>query len=255
MSPQGQPLTGCCGFGYNIGAYLKRLRTVEYQQTFFNPPKAAALRRLRERSPQSFSYVVRAWQLITHEATSLGYRRLPQQVDEPGQYGHLQDSPGVAAAMERTLAAAELLEAPVILYETPASFTPTAAHRKALSRLFEQAPRQRRHVWDPRGLWDPVEVRAICRDLELTLCCDPFANVLANEAPTGVPEGELAYVKLRGLGGSSHYSESQYRWLAEALSGFPHAYCMFNTINMFQDATRFEGVLLAIREELDSSVE
>lgn len=252
MSPQDRPLTGCCGFGYNIGAYLKRLSTVEYQQTFFNPPKAAALRRLRDRSPAGFNYVIRAWQLITHEPTSPGYKRLQQPLDDPTQYGHLQQSPGVAAAMEQTLAAAELLDAAVILYETPASFTPTAANRRALSCFFEQVPRQRRHVWDPRGIWDSADVLSICQDLDLTPCCDPFANVLVNEAPATIPEGELAYVKLRGLGGSRHYSESQYLWLAEALEGFSRAYCIFNTVNMFKDATRFEGVLLSIQEGLDS---
>lgn len=252
MSPQGRPLTGCCGFGYNIGAYLKRLSTVEYQQSFFNPPKAAALKRLRERSPANFSYVIRAWQLITHEATSPGYKRLPKALDEPAQYGHLQESPGVAAAMEQTLTAAELLDAPVILYETPASFTPTAANRQALSRFFEQAPRHRRHVWDPQGIWDAADVLSVCQDLDLTPCCDPFANVLVNEVPASIPEGELAYVKLRGLGGSRHYSETQYLWLADALDGFSRAYCMFNTVNMFKDAMRFEGVLRSIEEGLDS---
>ena len=46
--PQARPLTGCCGFGYNIGSYLKRLPTVEYPETFFSPPKASALKRLRD---------------------------------------------------------------------------------------------------------------------------------------------------------------------------------------------------------------
>lgn len=244
------PLVGCSGFGNNIGNYLKRFSTVEYQQTFFNPPKPAALHRLRQRMPQGFDVVIRAWQLITHPVGTPGYRRLAQPPSgEPTQYGHFNATAGVTEALGQTMAVAEILEASAILFETPASFTPTAAHRKQMASFFERAERRRHLIWDPQGIWSSQEALAVCQDLGLTLCSDPLANTLIGESAV-LPDGELVYIKLRGLGaGPRHYGETQLIWLASALLEQEQAFCFFNTVNMFQDATRLMGTLQVLREE------
>jgi uncharacterized protein YecE (DUF72 family) len=245
-SEQG-PLIGCCGFGSDIGNYLRRFNAVEYQQSFFSPPRQAVLGRLRERVPRGFAFIVRAWQLVTHEASSPGYRRLQHPLrDDPAQYGHFRASEGVREALGRTMEVARQLEAPAILFETPASFSPTAENRRRMSRFFEDVPRDRgedepmRLIWEPRGIWSDEEIRALCHDLDLLPCSDPFA---AQDEPPSLPDGAAVYIKLRGLGTTQHYSDAQLEWLVERLGASPGACCVFGTVNMFQDASRLVALL------------
>jgi uncharacterized protein YecE (DUF72 family) len=61
---------GCCGFPLSLSRYAKIFRVVEVQQTFYQPPLTRTLERGRARVPSEFEFTLKAWQLITHEATS-----------------------------------------------------------------------------------------------------------------------------------------------------------------------------------------
>ena len=116
---------GCCDLGTSPGAYFKRFSTLEYQQTFFSPPKNATLVKLRKRAPDGFSFFLRAWQLITHVPSSAGYNRLAKPLSQPKeQYGHFQLTEGVLEAWRQTLACAEAIEARGILFEPPPPSAP-----------------------------------------------------------------------------------------------------------------------------------
>ncbi len=90
---------GCCGFRAARAAYFAQLPAVEVQHTFYQPPQPATLARWRAEAPPGFTFTVKAWQLITHVATSPTYRRLkrPLTEEERPQAGAFRDTPLVAA--------------------------------------------------------------------------------------------------------------------------------------------------------------
>ncbi len=226
------PHIGCCDIGPSPATYFKRLSALEYQQTFFSPPKNATLVKLRKRAPADFSFFVRAWQLITHDPSSAGYRRLAKPLTAPkNQYGRFQLTESVLEAWQRTLACAESLDARGVLFETPTSFSPSGNNRLQLTRFFEQI--ERKHflmVWQPSGLWAEPEVMALCKDLDLTLALDPLST-------DELPEAKQIYFKLDGFGQTQAYSDTALLKLIERARSFDQTYCLFNSLNMFRDAT------------------
>jgi len=79
---------GCCGFSMARVEYYRRFPVVEIQQTFYNLPRIATAERwcrealaCRPRNgPADFEFTMKAWQLITHEASSPTYRRLRKAI-------------------------------------------------------------------------------------------------------------------------------------------------------------------------------
>jgi uncharacterized protein YecE (DUF72 family) len=67
---------GCCGFAGAQTAYFRDFGLIEVQQTFYEPPRVNTAERWRANAPTGFDFTLKAWQLITHEATSPTYRRL-----------------------------------------------------------------------------------------------------------------------------------------------------------------------------------
>ncbi len=95
---------GCCGFPKGLRQYAARLPVAEVQQTFYEPPKLATARRWRQEVPPEFEFTLKAWQLITHEATSPTYRRLkrPLTGEERSQAGSFRLTPVVLTAWQAT---------------------------------------------------------------------------------------------------------------------------------------------------------
>lgn len=226
-------LVGCCGFGRDSTEYFEQFTTVEYQQSFLYPPKNKVLTKLQGEAPPGFVFVIRAWQLITHEPTSPGYKRLPKPLTGGhGVYGHFRDSDQVLDAYRQTFEAAEAVQAQAIFFETPTSFTPTAQNRRAMASFFERIERgQRLMIWDPRGVWSEGEIARICSDLQLIPCQDPFSQEI-------LPGFSIAYLRLRGLGGDQHYSDDQLSWLVEMTQAYDQAFYIFQTVEMLKDASR-----------------
>lgn len=61
---------GCCGFGQARTRYYERFPVVEVQKTFYQPPLARTLDRWRAEAPSGFAFTLKAWQPITHPASS-----------------------------------------------------------------------------------------------------------------------------------------------------------------------------------------
>ena len=237
---------GCTGFGTRGSrSYFDRLGAVELQQTFLNPPQRGALKRLRERAGSEFVFVVKVWQLVTHESGSPGYRQLPRTLDVPlADAGHFRDSDAVRLGWSRSLEAAEALDARALVFESPPGFTPTAGHRRTLARFFEsmERPAGRLLVWCPSGLWDPDDVVTICSDLNLVPGWDPFVG--ADAAGAIPPDLGAVYLRPMGLGGSQQYSETQLLWMIDRLEAVPpgEALCLFGSPLLFSEAERMLGL-------------
>ncbi|GAA3290564.1 DUF72 domain-containing protein [Dactylosporangium vinaceum] len=234
---------GLCGASMALAAYAQRFRVLEVQQTFYEPPREATLRRWRASVPPQFEFTVKAWQLITHEARSPTYRRLrtPLSDEERAQAGGFRWTPVVARAWDTTARCAAVLEASAILLQCPASFRPTDVTVARLRTFLARAPRPDgvRLLWEPRGAWPDDLVRELCAELDLTHAADPFVR------PSLTP---LAYYRLHGVTGAGHvYTDDELDRLA-AMVGAGPAYVMFNNLPRAADAARFgrrlaEGVV------------
>jgi len=228
---------GCCGFPKAKKEYYAHFSVVEVQQTFYQPPQVETAQKWRAQAPEGFEFTLKAWQLITHPPTSPTYRRLRVEVDKPDRYGFFRPTDEVIAAWESTKEIAEALEARIILFQCPASFTPTKEHIADMRAFFQAIERGGLFlVWEPRGKWGEEEIKGLCQELTLTHGVDPFQ---------GLPVyGEIAYFRLHGIGGYRYrYSDEDLSGLLRWCREYKEGYCLFNNINMFEDARRFKEVI------------
>ncbi|HEY8498641.1 MAG TPA: DUF72 domain-containing protein [Limnochordales bacterium] len=234
---------GTCGWSVRRETYFRRFDAVEVQQTFYEPPSPATLQRWKQVAPPGFGFSIKAWQLITHPASSPTYRRLRTPLDETQRQrcGYFRPSDVVEAAYRRTMEAASTLGAEVVLFQTPASFAPDET-RVAWLRQFFQAHRPAgcRFVWEPRGPWPESLVRELCQELGLVHGVDPFVT-------RPVTEG-FVYLRLHGIGGYRHrYSDQELDRLAamirERLENQEEVWCLFNNVTMAEDAIRLQSRL------------
>ncbi len=274
---------GTSGFGIAQAKYTQLFSCVEVQHTFYQPPKISTLERWRAAARPDFEFVIKAWQLITHDARSPTYRRLKEKLTEGEreEAGYFRPTTIVKEAWETTLASAEALQARTILFQCPASFQPTKENIANLERFFSSIDRRvgsndKRilseppafaggqagtigppadaggsdktldFAWEPRGDWDPKVVKNICEGLNLCHAVDPFAA-------TSVTRDKL-YFRLHGRNGWRYeYDEEELRELAAigpssepeltSLTDNAGPYVFFNNARMTQDALRFQSLL------------
>lgn len=226
---------GLCGWTVGIDEYFEKYPLVEVQQTFYQPPTVSTLARWRERAPAGFEFTMKAWQLITHEASSRTYARLrrPLTPTERGEAGAFRWTPIVREAWATTTACAATLRATSVLFQCPRSFKPTPENLARMRRFFRETDRQGlRFVWEPRGAWPSELVGSLCEELDLVHAVDPFVDA-------SVTPG-LLYFRLHGIGSHRHvYSDAELQTIAAAARRAPVAYVLFNNIPRDRDAERF----------------
>lgn len=179
---------GLCGFTIPIAAYPREWPVVEVQQTFYQPPAEGVMRRWRAAMPAGFEFTIKAWQLITHVATSPTYRRLrrPLTDAERAGAGGFRDTPIVHEGWRTTLACARLLEASSILFQCPASFRPTDANLANFDGFLRRIdlPAGVRLMFEPRGPWPADVVASLCAAHDLVHVVDPFVNATVTRGVT-----------------------------------------------------------------------
>ena len=232
---------GLCGWTIAISDYVREWRVVEVQQTFYDPPQDATLRRWRAVAPSRFEFTLKAWQLITHDATSPTYRRLrtPLTREQRAECGSFRDTQVVRDAWSRTLECARLLSATAVLLQCPRSFRPSDATVDRLRRFLATAPREGlRVLWEPRGDWPPALLRDLCAELDIAHVVDPFVH------DTVTPE--RSYFRLHGITGARHsYTDEELTDLRRKLPDewADPPYVMFNELPRADDARRFGALL------------
>lgn len=236
------PLIGCCGWADSQVQYFSQFPVIEIQSTFYDPPGSAVAARWRAIAPSGFEFCIKAWQLITHSASSPTYRRLRQPVSAKRRafFGSFQDTDEVWQAWMKTLEIASAVGAGVVLFQCPASFRANPANIGNLSRFFQKiGPQPFRLAWEPRGLWPSETVRGLCAQHNLIHCVDPL---------TSAPEYQNeCYWRLHGKGSYSYrYTDEDLIGLKKLLSlapTGPQARILFNNVTMKEDATRFRRLL------------
>jgi uncharacterized protein YecE (DUF72 family) len=215
---------------------------VEVQSTFYDPPADATMRKWLATARPGLEYTMKVWQLVTHSAASPTYRRMARKLDERETPGFFRDTPAVHEGWRRSVECAAVLSATAMLFQCPASFTPTPDNVARMRRFFERIERPRaRLLWEPRGpLWNAERqlALALCRDLGLVHVVDPF--VTAPERRHGV------YWRMHGPGSAAASYDTQallhlHRMVGE-VQAQERAYVLFNNLPRVADAQRFAAL-------------
>ena len=226
---------GCCGFRSSRESYYEALRAVEVQHTFYQPPRTETLRRWREEAPRGFEFALKAWQLITHRASSPTYKRLKRELTEGEREGagSFRSTAVVAGAWDVTRECAGALGARAVLFQCPASFRPTEENVENLRGFFRGVARDGfDFCWEPRGGWPRELVRELCEELDLWHAVDPFAE------RTVTPR--RCYFRLHGRRGWRYkYETAELEELLSLLPKNRRSYVFFNNVEMLDDARRF----------------
>lgn len=247
MTPlAGKVKIGVCGVQKSC---FERYHAAEVQQTFYEPPSPQTLEKWRKTAPSDFDFTLKAWQVITHETRSPTYRRMRTKIPESEQHepGGFKPTKWVMFGLEKTLEAASILSAKVVVFQCPASFTPTKENIKNLSNFMEKANELKsrlginpRFAWEPRGKdWDDKTVLDICKKFDLIHAVDIFERKPVTD--------KFFYFRLHGGYKYLHvYTDDELEFLIKEFEKYDFGYYMFNNMNMFNDALR---LIKALKEK------
>jgi len=255
---------GCCGFPVSRKRYFAAFKLVEIQQTFYKLPSETTLRKWREEAPIDFEFTIKAWQAITHPPSSPTWRKAGIK-PEPGKedrYGLLKPTPENFEAWEKTVEAAKVLGAKIIVVQTPPSFRYSEENLQNAIEFFSKARKKDIIVaWEPRGDWHKHTdaIREIVEKTNVIHVVD-----LLRREPV-IADTSIVYVRLHGLGGREvnyryKYTDGDLVELAKKVISLigehsvKQVYVLFNNIYMFEDAKRFREILLGVVKELSVGI-
>lgn len=231
---------GCCGFPGGKEKYFSRYKLAEVQNTFYKPPRIGTAKRWQDQAPDDFEFTLKAWQLITHQPQSPTYRKARLDIPEMKKdcYGSFKPTDEVFEAWERTKEIAEALQSRMLVFQCPASFSPTPRNKENMRRFFNSLERgELTFVWEPRGDWEAMEIKELCGELDLIHGVDPFSR--------NPVYGHINYFRLHGRGGYRYqFTDEDLAHLLEMCQGSETSYCMFNNIYMDKDAFKFKKFLI-----------
>lgn len=234
---------GICGFARSQDTVFTNLRLLEVQTTFYRPMKRSTAENWRRRAPKEFEFTVKAWQLITHEPTSPTYRKARIEVaeNEVDKYGFFRPTDNVFEAWAVTNEIRKALDAKIVVFQSPASFTESEENITNMRDFFRAIARDRKDttmVWEHRGKWDRNTIEKLCTELDLIHGVDPFAE--------GPAPSDLAYFRLHGSPPGKRmyrytYTEDDLKTLYEKCleTRSSQVYVLFNNDTMYDDALRF----------------
>jgi uncharacterized protein YecE (DUF72 family) len=233
---------GCCGFATAQAKYFHTFSCVEIDSSFYQLPRVATAARWRAAAPPEFEFAMKAWQVITHRATSPTYKRTRLDPRDREYCGHFGFNPTIRWAWGETFAVAKALDAKFVLFPCAPSFRPTKENIANLRRFFERAKRGKFHMgWEPRGEWDGELIASLCKELDLIPVVDPLKS-----QPIGV--GKIRYFRLHGTSGPRHrFRDEELQRLRQMCADRAPSYFLFNNLAMTQDAQRFQRLLQAAK--------
>ena len=237
---------GCCGIPKGLKEYQKLFNLTEIQKTFYLLPKENTAKYWRSVVPEGFEFTVKAWQLITHQATSPTYRKIKLDLTDRKKTGFFKPNDLIFFAYERTKEIAKILRAKFIIFQCPKSFTQIDENIRNIRNFFNQVYQNQggekiRYVLGPRGRWDDEVIKKLCDEFNLIHCVDPLFRRPVTK--------DIAYFRLHGLYSykiiyNYKYSKDELLKVAEICKDFNEVYCLFNNLYMFEDALRFKGILM-----------
>lgn len=228
---------GVCGFSKSQKEIFEKHTLLEVQQTFYKPPLERTAEKWRMTAPDKFEFTVKAWQVITHPASSPTYRNVTITLGKKENYGSFQPTKEVFEAFDVTATIARRLKARIIVFQTPATFKSGDKAVENMRAFFSSISREFVYIWESRGDWNPEVIKAVCEELHLVDGVDPFKRK---------PVTEPAYFRLHGSPPGNRmysytYTDTDLRKLYSYCQD--NTYVLFNNITMFEDALRFKTLL------------
>jgi uncharacterized protein YecE (DUF72 family) len=194
----------------DVAAYAKRfdlleVRGVDAAQLKLAPTDAT-LRRWRKAVPPQFEFSV---------------------VSGPN-LGKLKAGDALETELAALLKSVTLLEARVIVIATSPDVTPSKLWRDRLAKLLDRLPRDASSlVWEPSGLWEIEDAAEQAKKWDITVAVDPSRDAM--------PEGPVAYGRLRAAGGTRAYSTVALQKVADTIGERRDAYVVFETTNALKE--------------------
>lgn len=225
-------LTGCAGFPKSQNIYYKVFSLVEIQKTFYDPPPIKNLEKWRKDAPPGFEFTIKAWQVITHRPSSPTYRKMKGRID--GDFGSFLPTKPVMDAWKVTKECALALQSKIIIFQCPASFTPSGENIENMRKFFEKIERNDFILgWEPRGEgWNDKIVERLCEDLSLVHVVDPFQRKSV--------AGGINYFRLHGVGGARYrFKDEDFEFLLSVATKEKN-YIIFNNIHSYEDSIEFK---------------
>lgn len=252
----GELVVGTCGYRYfdpgddwqdtyesKLQAFSDAFEACELNRTFYELPQVETAERWRDEVVGDFEFTVKAWQAVTHPWGSPTWNGNRDAVaeDRTDDVGLLRPTSAVLDAWQETKARADVLDANVVLLQTPPSFDCSEEHVSNMRALFDQIGREDLTIaWEPRGDWKdhPGKVENLCDDLDLVHVVDIF-----REEP--LSDHDVAYVRLHGRNDDPYDYDYDYHSteigalayeLRELLASHSRVYCLFNNYQMYDNA-------------------
>lgn len=244
-------VVGCCGTGgLKFEEYVKRFKAIELQETFYRRVRPATMKRRREVAGEEFTFTIKAFQGITHPATSPTWRRSSWKPDPPEKYGLLKPTRENMELWQEVLDNADAISAKAIVVQLPPSFKFTASSFEDLKGFFREMPSKVEVAVEFRHpSWFREDVGRWLHGKGILQAFDPFVQ-------PRIFDVEKAYFRLHGLakGYRYQYTTEELRKLKEIVR---EGYVMFNNLAMLEDCSRFmdllaggSGELPALKERL-----
>ncbi len=243
---------GCCGFTVGRKRYYQLFNAVELQDTFYNPPNAERMKRLRSEAPPNFTFTMKAWQAITHPPSMRTWRRSrfkpPKNLWE--RYGFLRPTEENLRAWATIREAAEAIQSRAVIIQLPPSFRCTPENQSNMRDFLSS-------IGKPPFIIG-IEVRGDWKEHleELAKVIEPFERVIHVVDPLRYAEAitrGVRYYRLHGIGGREvnyryRYSDEDLLKLRDLVlsaieEGANEVYVMFNNMYMREDALRFKELL------------
>ncbi|MEM0104832.1 MAG: DUF72 domain-containing protein [Candidatus Methanomethylicia archaeon] len=234
---------GTCGF---TSKHFNFFEVLEVQQTFYDIVNENTLKRWRKEAP-NVEFTIKALQVITHEYNKSTYSRMKNTFGNVENYGHFKPTKEVQIALDETIREARILNAKIIVFQTPPSFKPNEVNINNLINFFSTLSNNFIYAWEPRGEeWyrDLKILENIFSKIKAIHVVDPFRRESLTKG--------LKYYRLHGLGkGELNYG---YKYTDEDLNKLyeivkrdieenEEIYVMFNNIHSFNDALRFKSII------------
>lgn len=204
----------------DIAAYSKRFDLLEVRgvdaANLRLAPNPATLRRWRKAVTPQFEFAVVAGPSV----------------------GKLKASDALETELEAMLTTATTLESRLLVVPTAPDVTPSKLWRDRFAKFLERLPRDvATIVWEPSGLWEHEDAAVQAKAWGVVLSVDPSRDI--------VPVGQVAFARLRALGGTRSYSTAALEKIANAIGDRRDAYVVLETQNALKEGKTLRRLVRA----------
>jgi len=242
-------LTGCCGWAVKGGkqAYFRKFPVIELQETFYRLPRVETAAKWRADAPHEFIFCMKAWQAISHPVSSPTWRRsgIPVHRIKNMRYGFLRPMKENFKAWEKTAEIARVLNAKIVVIQTPPSMPNDETTVSDAVKFFEYAS-----TFGITLAWEPRGKLAANREAIRKICEKSLIHVVDLLRTEPIEIQQILYTRLHGLGKrevnySYRYTDNDLSRLMSKIEqlNVSESYVMFNNVSMADDAQRFMNLL------------